>query len=82
MTRLYLIDATALAYRSHFAFAQSRTGGLTTRTGRPTSAAYGFTMTLRALLEREHPDRIAVAFDGPREALERTRVYADYKSTR
>jgi DNA polymerase-1 len=82
MTRLFLIDATALAYRSHFAFAQSRTGGLLTRAGRPTSAAYGFTMTLRALLEREHPDKIAAAFDGPRESLERMTIYPEYKSTR
>jgi DNA polymerase-1 len=82
MARLFLIDGTALAYRSHFAFAQSRTGGLSTRDGRPTSAVYGFAMTLRALLEREKPDKIAIAFDGPREDLERTKIYADYKSTR
>lgn len=82
MTRLYLIDGTALAYRAHFAFATSRSGGLTTRDGRPTSAIYGFTMTLRALLEKEQPDLVAVAFDGPREELHRVQVYADYKSTR
>jgi DNA polymerase-1 len=80
--RLYLVDGTALAYRSHFAFATSSRGGLTTRDGRPTSATFGFTITLRSLLERERPDHIAVAFDGAREDLERTRLYPEYKSTR
>jgi DNA polymerase-1 len=39
-------------------------------------------MTLRALLEREKPDAIAISFDGPRADLVRTQIYADYKSTR
>jgi len=82
MTRLYLIDGTALAYRSYFAFAASPRGGLNTRGGRPTGAVYGFVMTLRALLEREHPDHVVVSFDGAREGLARTKLYAEYKSTR
>ena len=80
--RLFLIDGTAMAYRSFFAFATSARGGLTTKSGHPTSATYGFTMSLRALLEREKPDCIAVAFDGPVERLERTKIYPEYKSTR
>ena len=80
--RLYLIDGTALAYRSYFAFAMSPRGGLTTKDGRPTAAIYGFIQTLRALLDREHPDAIAISFDGPTQDLERTRVYPEYKSTR
>ena len=50
--RLYLIDGTALAYRSYFAFATTSRGGLTTRDGHPTAATFGFTITLRSLLER------------------------------
>ncbi len=80
--RLFLIDGTALAYRSHFAFTQSARGGLSTRDGKATSAIFGFALTLRSLLERERPDAIAIAFDGPREDLHRTAIYADYKSTR
>ena len=80
--RLYLIDGTALAYRSYFAFASGPRGGLTTKAGHPTSATFGFTITLRSLLDRETPDRIAIAFDGPRSDLERTRIYPEYKSTR
>jgi len=80
--RLFLIDGTALAYRSHFAFAMSPRGGLSTKDGRPTSAVYGFIQTLRALLDREHPEAIAISFDGPTEDLAHTRLYPEYKSTR
>ena len=55
---------------------------MTTSDGHPTSATYGFTLTLRAILNKESPDRIAVAFDGPRERLERTKIYPAYKATR
>ena len=80
--RLFLIDGTALAYRSFFAFQGTGRAPLTTAAGHPTAATYGFCMTLRALLEREKPDAIAISFDGPRSDLVRTQIYADYKSTR
>jgi DNA polymerase-1 len=78
MTRLFLLDGTALAYRSHFALARS---GLTSTNGRPTGATYGFTMTLRRILESEKPDLIAVAFDAKGPTF-RHEKYADYKATR
>jgi DNA polymerase-1 len=80
--RLFLIDGTALAYRSFFAFQGTGRTPLSTSTGHPTAATYGFCTTLRALLERERPDAIAIAFDGPRGDLARTRLYPEYKSTR
>ncbi|MCU0863312.1 MAG: DNA polymerase I [Planctomycetes bacterium] len=80
--RLFLIDGTALAYRSFFAFQGTGRSPLTNSDGHPTAATYGFCTTLRALLEREQPDAIAIAFDGPRGDLLRTKLYADYKSTR
>ncbi len=82
MTRLFLIDGTALAYRSFFAFASGTRGGLTKKDGTPTGAVYGFVQTLRSLLEREKPDVVALSFDGARGDLARTKVYAEYKSTR
>jgi len=78
MARLFLLDGTALAFRSHFAFARS---GLTTADGRPTGATYGFTMVLRRLLDEEAPDLIAVAFDPPGPTFRHER-YAEYKATR
>jgi DNA polymerase-1 len=78
MSRLFLLDGTALAYRAHFAMARS---GLTTTDGRPTGATYGFTMTLRRILEKEKPERIAVAFDPPGPTF-RHAQFAEYKATR
>ncbi len=78
MTRIFLLDGTALAYRAHFAMARS---GLTTTDGRPTGATYGFTMTLRRILETEKPDLVAVAFDPPGPTF-RHKEYKAYKATR
>jgi DNA polymerase-1 len=78
MPRLFLLDGTALAYRSHFALQRS---GLTNPDGLPTGATYGFTMTLRRILEQEKPDRVAVAFDPPGPTFRHAR-YSDYKATR
>tara|TARA_R110002072_G_scaffold228234_8_gene385226 strand:- start:63606 stop:66305 length:2700 start_codon:yes stop_codon:yes gene_type:complete len=80
--RLFLIDGTALAYRSFFAFQGTGRSPLTTEDGHPTAATYGFCTTLRALIEREQPDAMAIAFDGPRGDLLRTQIYPEYKSTR
>ncbi|MBL8753115.1 MAG: DNA polymerase I [Planctomycetes bacterium] len=80
--RLFLIDGSALAYRSFFAFQGTGRSPLTTSSGHPTAATYGFCTTLRALLERERPDAAAIAFDGPRGELQRTQLYPEYKSTR
>lgn len=60
MARLFLLDGTALAYRSHFALSRS---GLSLADGTPTGATYGFTMTLRRILDEERPDLVAVALD-------------------
>jgi DNA polymerase I len=78
MTRIFLLDGTALAYRAHFAMARS---GLTTTEGLPTGATYGFTMTLRRILETEKPDLIAVAFDPPGPTF-RHKQFKEYKATR
>jgi DNA polymerase I len=82
MKRLFLVDGTALAYRSFFAFQGTGRAPLTTKAGHPTAATYGFCTTLRALLERERPDAVVIAFDGPRADLTRTKIYPEYKSTR
>jgi DNA polymerase-1 len=80
--RLFLVDGTALAYRSFFAFANSPRTQLSTKSGHPTGATFGFIQTLRSLLQRENPAAIAFAFDGPRKDLHRTAIYPEYKSTR
>jgi DNA polymerase-1 len=78
MPTLYLIDASALAYRSHFAL--SRTA-LTSAAGEPTGAIFGAAVFLNSLLNREDLTHIAAIFDS-RGPTFRHELYHDYKATR
>ncbi len=60
MKRLFLLDGMALIYRAHFALIQNP---IRNSKGVNTSALYGFTNTLLAILEKENPSHIGVAFD-------------------
>lgn len=77
---LYLIDGHALAYRTFFAITRGSTGGFVTRSGEPTAGVFGFTSVLLRILEQEHPDYLAVAFDTGRTF--RDELFPDYKGTR
>ncbi|MGB7085409.1 MAG: hypothetical protein WBD47_07640, partial [Phormidesmis sp.] len=48
---LMLVDGHSLAFRSYYAFARSRDGGLRTSTGIPTSVCFGFLKSLMDTLE-------------------------------
>ncbi|WP_416666745.1 DNA polymerase I [Egbenema bharatensis] len=61
--KMLLIDGHSLAFRSYFAYAKGRDGGLRTSTGIPTSVCYGFLKSLLDTLEAERPDYVAIAFD-------------------
>ncbi|TAE59806.1 MAG: DNA polymerase I [Nostocales cyanobacterium] len=58
-----LVDGHSLAFRSYFAFAKSRGGGLRTKAGIPTSVCFGFIKCLLEVMKSEEPQAIAVAFD-------------------
>jgi len=60
MKRLFLLDGMALIYRAHFALIQAP---IRNSKGVNTSALYGFINTLLAILEKENPTHIGVAFD-------------------
>ncbi|CAN5668797.1 DNA polymerase I [soil metagenome] len=60
---LLLVDGHSLAFRSFYAFARSRDGGLRTSTGIPTSVCFGFLKALMDTLEVEKPDCVAITFD-------------------
>ncbi|MBD2004954.1 MULTISPECIES: DNA polymerase I [Cyanophyceae] len=60
---LILVDGHSLAFRSYFAFAKSRDGGLKTKTGVPTSVCFGFLKSLLEVIASQHPQAIAIAFD-------------------
>src|SRR4028118_2272950 len=58
-----LVDGHSLAFRSYFAFAKGRDGGLRTNTGIPTSVCFGFIKSLVEVMGSEQPQAMAVAFD-------------------
>jgi DNA polymerase-1 len=58
-----LVDGHSLAFRSYFAFAKARGGGLRTKTGIPTSVCYGFLKSLLEVMGTEQPQSMAIAFD-------------------
>lgn len=60
MKRLFLLDGMALIYRAHFALIHNP---IRNSKGINTSALYGFINTLLAILEKECPTHIGVAFD-------------------
>ncbi|MHC4958303.1 MAG: DNA polymerase I [Planctomycetota bacterium] len=74
----FLVDGTALAYRSHFAFINNP---LTNAKGQETSATFGYTRGLLQILRDYKPDSMAVAFDVSRETF-RKELYPEYKATR
>lgn len=76
--RLFLIDGSALFYRSHFAFIRNP---LINSKGENTSAIFGFASTLLKILSDEKPDYIAAVFD-TKEPTFRHIKYKEYKATR
>ncbi len=78
MKKLFLLDAMALIYRSHFALAKNPR---ITSTKINTSAVFGFTNTLLEILKKENPTHIAVAFDTSAPTFRHT-VYPEYKGQR
>jgi DNA polymerase-1 len=76
--KLFLLDAFALIYRAHFAFAKNPRYN---SKGLNTSAILGFTNTLLEVLHKEKPTHIAVVFDAPVQTL-REIDYNAYKANR
>ncbi|BAY45851.1 DNA polymerase I [Scytonema sp. HK-05] len=58
-----LVDGHSLAFRSYFAFAKGRDGGLRTKTGIPTSVCFGFLKSLLEVMGSQQPQAMAIAFD-------------------
>lgn len=78
MKRLFLLDGMALIYRAHFALIQNP---IRNSKGVNTSALYGFINTLLAILEKEAPTHIGVAFDTS-EPTPRHLMFPAYKAQR
>jgi len=73
---LYLIDGSSYLYRAYFAIKR-----LSSPTGFPTNAIYGFTQMLLKLLKDYQPEHLAMVFDVGRVTF-RTELYPAYKANR
>jgi len=73
---LYLIDGHSQLYQAYWAIK----GELSSPSGVPTRAVFGFTNMLRRVLD-EHPEYVAVAFDTGKPTF-RHQVYPEYKANR
>jgi DNA polymerase I len=78
--RLYIIDGHAVAYRQYHAFSRSGDKGITTSSGQPTGAVFGFTRALLDILLDQQPHYLAVSFD--RGLSGRDTLFEAYKATR
>ncbi|MFI1579249.1 DNA polymerase I [Embleya sp. NPDC020630] len=76
--RLLLLDGHSLAYRAFYALKEA---SMSTATGQPTQAVYGFTSMLVNVLRDEAPTHLGVAFDVSRQSF-RTEEFPDYKANR
>ncbi|MDZ7331713.1 MAG: DNA polymerase I [candidate division KSB1 bacterium] len=76
--KLFLIDGSALAYRSYFAFVKNP---LINSRGENTSAIFGFLNSLLKIMDEHQPEYLAAVFDTP-EPTFRHKIYPEYKATR
>ncbi|MEO8888106.1 MAG: DNA polymerase I [Jatrophihabitantaceae bacterium] len=75
---LLLLDGHSLAYRAFYALREVE---MSTTTGQPTNAVFGFTSMLINLLRDEDPSHVGVAFDLSRKTF-RSESYPEYKAGR
>jgi len=69
----YIIDGSSYIYRAYFAIRE-----LSTSTGIPTNAVYGFTQMLLKIIKDKKPDYLAIAFDTKGPTFRHT-AYQNYK---
>lgn len=80
MKKLLLTDGNSMLFRAYYATAY---GGarMTTSTGIPTNAVFGFASMMQKAIDMIQPDAILVAFDAGKHTF-RHDLYADYKGGR
>ncbi|MEJ5922246.1 DNA polymerase I [Bifidobacterium thermophilum] len=75
---LLVVDGHSLAFRAYFALPVEN---FSTTSGQATNAVWGFATMLAQVIEAEHPDRLAVAFDVKGGTFRNT-LLPQYKGTR
>ena len=78
MAKLFLLDGSAIFYRSYYAFIRNP---LINSKGENTSATFGFLNTIFKIIEDERPEYLAVIFD-TKEPTFRHEMYDQYKANR
>ncbi len=73
---LFIIDGHSQLYQAYYAI-----NGLTTPSGQPINAVYGFTRMLRKILKEDRPRFLAITFDSKGPTF-RHLEYKEYKSNR
>lgn len=76
MSKLLLVDGSALLHRAYHAYPP-----LTTKTGEVVGAVYGVASILFSALESENPSHVMVAWDLPKPTFRHTK-YVGYKAQR
>ena len=76
MKKFLILDGNSIVNRAFFGIRP-----LTTKTGLPTNAVYGFLTIIRKHIEALRPDYLACAFDVHAPTFRHT-AFADYKGTR
>lgn len=74
MAKFFLLDGSAIFYRSYFAFIRNP---LINSKGENTSATFGFLNTVFKIIEDERPEYLAVIFD-TKEPTFRHEIYDQY----
>ncbi len=77
MDKLYVLDASGYLYRAYFAIKQ-----MTNSKGESTNSLFGFIRSVMRLRKDFNPDYLVAIFDGPRNAIRRKEIYAQYKGHR
>jgi DNA polymerase-1 len=76
MKKIYLVDVSSMFFRAFFAIRS-----LTSPSGMPTNAIYGFISMITKLLKDEKPDYLIFCYDLP-EPTFRSEIYPEYKANR
>jgi len=76
--RLYLVDGHSQIFRAYWA----RMRDLSSPSGEPTRATYIFCQVLLNLIERDRPEFLAIAMDGPEGPARRIAAWREYKANR
>lgn len=79
MKKLLLVDGNSVLFRAYYATSYGKQ--MTSSSGAPTNAVFGFANMLQKAIDLVQPDAVFVAFDAGKHTF-RHELYADYKGGR